>query len=135
MSLLTEIRDGAISSETRLDEVLRRCLVLAEELDSETLRIWADNELDGYKSLDEVPDYRAIAVTPKFNAANFAWKVTGQTVPIEYLPRDLWDEASEVRLTQGVSAFLFLLGKTASIFLHLQNSERQFWNSQKINKP
>lgn len=58
--LLDEIRDGAISETTSLEEVLRRCVLLGHRLRYEPLKTWAMRELNGYPTGADVPDYRVI---------------------------------------------------------------------------
>jgi AbiTii-like protein len=43
-----------------LSSTLRKARVLASQLNSDELANWASRELDGYQSVDELPDYRVI---------------------------------------------------------------------------
>jgi hypothetical protein len=57
-SLIEKIKDGATGSKTPLSEVLRLCLRLGKQLDNKQLSSWALAELNGYKSIKDLPDYR-----------------------------------------------------------------------------
>ena len=65
MSLLREIQDAAVNSEVELATLLRKCKVLAARLGNGEFKSWVDNELDGYKSPDGLPDYRVLTVNSK----------------------------------------------------------------------
>jgi hypothetical protein len=65
MSTAQEIIRLAVDSDNSVADVLRKCLVLAYELDNDALKIWAENELNGYHTRDEVPEYRRINITAK----------------------------------------------------------------------
>jgi hypothetical protein len=58
MKLLQDIIDAAVSEQEPLSTLLRRCLVLEFKLHNRKLEVWVNNELDGYGSDAEVPDYR-----------------------------------------------------------------------------
>jgi hypothetical protein len=60
MKLLDEIIEGAVSDTQPIGTVLRKCLVLERQVKNEKFRTWLNNELDGYDSVDDLPDYRAI---------------------------------------------------------------------------
>lgn len=60
MTLITQIRDGAVDSSVSLADLLRRALVLASLLRNDSLRAWAKRELDGYAASDALPTYRHI---------------------------------------------------------------------------
>jgi hypothetical protein len=58
MSLLKEIQDAAVDSETDIVQVLRKCRVLASRLSHDQLKDWVQKELDGYDVADRLPEYR-----------------------------------------------------------------------------
>jgi hypothetical protein len=62
MSLLREIQDAAIDANVDIAVVLRKCKVLAARLGNKDFDLWVERELNGYKSKEEVPDYRIIRV-------------------------------------------------------------------------
>ncbi|MGF6155812.1 hypothetical protein M2267_001040 [Ensifer sp. KUDG1] len=81
MGLLAEIQNDAISDTTPASTLLRKCLVLAHNLDSGLLEDWVLYELKGYPADAEVPDYRKIRINFKVSANNLAWQVKNQPVP------------------------------------------------------
>lgn len=58
MKLLQDIIDSALDETTGLAGLLRKCLVLADDLDNAKLRDWCLLELNGYGKDGELPDYR-----------------------------------------------------------------------------
>ncbi|WEX86128.1 hypothetical protein PZN02_002386 [Sinorhizobium garamanticum] len=81
MGLLVEIQRDAISDTTPASTLLRKCLVLAHNLDSNLLEDWVRHELNGYPKDVEVPDYRRIPMHFKANLTNLVYTVTNQPVP------------------------------------------------------
>jgi AbiTii len=60
MELLDQIIKGATGDTESLATLLRKCLVLASILKNESLKIWAESELNGYPGVDVLPPYRKI---------------------------------------------------------------------------
>jgi hypothetical protein len=58
VSLLQEIQNDAVGSDVSLAVILRKCQVLAARLDHEPLRDWARSEVEGYATVEGLPDYR-----------------------------------------------------------------------------
>ena len=65
MTLLRDIQDAAINSEIDISTVLWQCKVLAVRLGNENFKNWVDQELNGYKIIDNLPDYRILSVDSK----------------------------------------------------------------------
>jgi hypothetical protein len=63
LSLLKEIQDAAVKSNSDLGEILRKCKVLASHLGSKPLEDWLIWESNGYPDKQEVPAYRMWGVT------------------------------------------------------------------------
>jgi hypothetical protein len=104
MSLIKEVVDLAVDRKSSVADLLRKCLVLAYELDNDRLRDWA--ELDGYQEDDEVPAYRKIHT----HAAGLFLGPMGAQLKNQPLPSyQLRDEhrhwAEEAVLRQPISAY------------------------------
>jgi len=56
--------------------------VLASQLRSEELANWVSQELDGYKSTEELPDYRVVSTGCFGTWTNGYWIVKGRGVPL-----------------------------------------------------
>jgi AbiTii len=63
--------------------LLRKCLVLQQQVKNEKFRAWLDRELDGYDQMEELPPYRV------FNCVNKGLFIGGgamlkdQPIPLE----------------------------------------------------
>lgn len=62
MSLLREIHDAASDSTFPIQDLLKKCLILAARLGHDPLRKWATLELNGYAAEAELPRYRQLHV-------------------------------------------------------------------------
>lgn len=60
MSLLRDIQNSAVSSESKVTDLLRKCKILAARLGNKNFELWIENELSGYKSKEKLPSYRII---------------------------------------------------------------------------
>lgn len=105
MSLLRDIQDGAISTDTPVSVLLRQCLVLAARLQHEPLRDWAQLELNGYPPDAPLPPYR-----PKITAhvlGNFSGPfgsgARNMNLPESVIPEDLRDGLFRVEIREGVA--------------------------------
>ncbi|ANM04132.1 hypothetical protein AMC78_CH02039 [Rhizobium phaseoli] len=81
MGLLADIQSDAVSDNANVATLLRKCMLLAHQLDSELLEDWVRYELKGYPENAEVPDYREMGLNFKISASNRAWQATNQPVP------------------------------------------------------
>jgi hypothetical protein len=59
-SLVEELQRDALDSRVRLSDLLRKAKAIAVKLDLPELERWVANELNGYQSGDDLPDYRRI---------------------------------------------------------------------------
>jgi hypothetical protein len=62
MSLLREIQEAAIDAKLPLATLLRKCKVLGARLGNGEFKEWVENELNGYTSTDDLPEYRVLLV-------------------------------------------------------------------------
>ncbi|HLO51613.1 MAG TPA: hypothetical protein VK211_24580, partial [Kamptonema sp.] len=60
MSLLRQIQDNSCNPDFQVADLLRQCKILAARLDYEPLKIWVENELNGYPNKENLPEYRII---------------------------------------------------------------------------
>lgn len=69
MSLLRDIQNDVIDSNIDISVILRKCKLLAVRLGNEPFEKWVDQELNGYKSNNLLPDYRIVQV---YSQGNFS---------------------------------------------------------------
>ena len=59
-SLVEELQRGALDNSVRLSDLLRKAKTIAVKLDLPELEKWVSDELNGYRSGSDVPDYRVV---------------------------------------------------------------------------
>jgi hypothetical protein len=60
MSIVLELQQQAIDSNSDILSLLRKALLVARKLGLKDLQEWIDNELNGYKEISKIPAYRQI---------------------------------------------------------------------------
>jgi hypothetical protein len=60
MAQLDDIIDAAVDEKVPIGTLLRKCLVLEQQVKNKKFRAWLDRELDGYDQMEELPPYRVI---------------------------------------------------------------------------
>ena len=94
-SLLDEIERDALDSKVRIADVLRKCVALGGQANSEELRDWASRELRGYSRDDELPEYRKIGAPIGVDAMKGPGIIKGQRFAASALPDFVQEEVSE----------------------------------------
>ena len=62
MSLIHDIQAVAISQTTDVPTLLRMCKLLAARISHQRFGEWVDQELNGYPTVESLPDYRVVRV-------------------------------------------------------------------------
>jgi hypothetical protein len=62
LDLLTRLEHDVLDRTVPLADALRSCRTLAKKTQADQLREWVTAELEGYRPLNAVPDYRRVAV-------------------------------------------------------------------------
>ena len=123
MSLLREIQDAAINSKTDLASLLRQCKVLATRLGSAEFGAWVDNELSGYKSVDDLPDYRIFEVTSKGNfLGGFGASLRNAGIPLICIPEKAQKGISHCYMSESAASIEILVKES------VEGSVREPWN-------
>lgn len=104
MALLQEIQEAAVDDKVPISTLLRKCAVLAARLDNAEMQAWVSRELNGYDSIDDVPDYRVIGAAAIGSLAGpFGSGYNNITIPPMVLPEKMRRLATEVRFTQPIA--------------------------------
>ena len=110
MSLLREIQNAAIESETDLASLLRKCKVLAARLGNAEFGTWVDNELNGYKSDDNLPQYRIFGVHSKGNFSGpFGSSLRNADIPLLNIPEEFREPVSNAYINLPVASIAKLI--------------------------
>ena len=85
MTLLDEIIDAAVDKKVPIGTLLRKCLVLEQQVKNEKFRAWLDHELDGYDQIEELPPYRVFNCVNKGLFIGIAVRMNDQPIPIHLM--------------------------------------------------
>lgn len=109
MSLLRDIQQAAIDENSQVATLLRKCKVLATRLGSQEFSNWIDNELNGYKNLDELPSYRVFRVNSYGDFVGYFGR-QGKNLPIPpgVFPEDIREYVETMKLTMSISSLASL---------------------------
>lgn len=100
--LLNDIIDLATDDKQSITTLLRKCLVLASQLKNERLKAWANQELNGYDSGKELPEYRILAAGAVGVFAGPGGMQIQRNIPSTLLEDEHKDWAKKVYLSQPV---------------------------------
>ena len=102
-SLIDELQRDALDSKVSVTELLRKCLVVGSKLGVGELTDWARLELDGYKNISEVPEYRDAHGTPQ------VWNPYHGYQPLMFGDANLSEKFSLMHFHQPASELEFTL--------------------------
>lgn len=105
MSLLREIQAAAIDSNTDLAVLLRKCKVLAARLGNPEFKQWVENELSGYKDIDDLPEYRVMHVNSKGHFSGpFQSGLRNADIPLLCIPKKYHEILSHSYIKQPIAS-------------------------------
>lgn len=103
---LDDIITLAVDGSQPLPDILRKCLLLGHELKNDRLKAWANAELSGYRSQEDLPDYRILPAPAKGNFVGpFDSQLNDHIIPPVALKEEHRHWAEKVYLVQSVSAY------------------------------
>lgn len=104
MSILIEIQNDCINSNVQLSDLLRKCLYLAHKIKNENFIRWVNDELNGYKNTDELPEYRILNCVVKgdFSDGFNMWK--NYPIDITKFPEPVRKNYGVMRVANSVSS-------------------------------
>jgi archaellin len=100
--LLDEIIDLSVDNKQPITTLLRKCIVLAHQLKNERLRKWANEELDGYDDIKNLPEYRILRAPATGLFVGPGWARFQQGIPSLALEKDHRESAEIVHIAQPV---------------------------------
>ncbi|ATF13640.1 hypothetical protein A616_17130 [Brevibacillus brevis X23] len=115
ISLVLELQREAVDGKCKINDLLRKALMVAKKLKVRDFEAWINNELNGYKgSLDSLPDYREIrgVVTAK-NPYN------GLNIPAIFSDEKLSQSLTVRKINISVGEIEHLLGQTKTGYLQM----------------
>jgi len=107
--LLDDIIDLATDDKHPITTLLRKCLVLAHQLGNERLKTWANGELNGYDSAENLPEYRVIPAGATGLFVGPGWGRFQQGIPSIALEEQHRKFAESVEVAQSVGTLEHML--------------------------
>jgi len=105
MSLLREIQDAAVNSDVELTTLLRKCKVLSARLGNDDFKQWVDSELSGYKSVEDLPDYRILQVNSKGHFVGpFGRELKNGDIPLSRIPEKYRESLSQSDMCEAIAS-------------------------------
>lgn len=95
--LIAELQRDALNSTIPLNDLLRKALVVARKLGIEQFERWISRELNGYKTQDEMPEFRQVGGVLK------AWNPYCGWIPLTIANTDFEKEVRTRKVKQSVS--------------------------------
>lgn len=110
MSLLQDIQNAAVDPHTDICALLRMCKILAVRLGNDEFKKWADSELNGYKDMKDLPEYRIIDIQSYGHFDGLAGSgLRNAPIPPSCLPESIREWSTKSWLMQPISAYAVLL--------------------------
>jgi hypothetical protein len=100
--LLDDIIGLAVDNKQPITTLLRKCIVLAHQLKNDRLRIWANEELNGYGSTENLPQYRTLPAPATGLFVGPGWARFQQGIPSLILEKEHQKFAEIVYIAQPV---------------------------------
>lgn len=114
MTLLDDIIAEALDDAVSTTSLLRKIVVVAHNLDAESLGAWARGELNGYEEVSQLPAYRANIKTPVVGHwSGFHQSTARQPVSPAGVPAEARAPLFTVQMIQSVTELEDLAGADA----------------------
>jgi hypothetical protein len=105
MALLDEILDAAVDEKVPIGTLLRKCLVLEQQVKNEKFKAWLDRELDGYDQIEELPPYRVFKCENKGLFIGIAVSINDQPIPVHLMEEKDRKFIEKVYLYQSAATY------------------------------
>ena len=123
MSLIEDIQNAAVDSNSDLATILRKCKLLAARLGSQPLEDWLLWELNGYPDEVEVPDYRIWHLEVKGHFFGPLSEIQNAPIPLACLPERVRDHYRNYKCRQSVASIEEMLRKSEDGTLSVSTSD------------
>jgi hypothetical protein len=121
MSLLREIQEATTNPDFKISDILRKCKILAARLDHKAFKDWVDQELKGYQSIDNCPEYRVFRNVESVGdfIGLFGSRIKNGPIPSLCLPEDFRENLTTLCFLQSISNIESLIDNASSTILRL----------------
>lgn len=104
--IVIQLQEMASDSQNHLPDLLRKALLISSKLGLESFKSWVISELNGYKSEEDIPDYRIIGSQLKVINPFHGYQ------PFIIEDGELARVVSEVRIFESVESLQHLISKS-----------------------
>ena len=104
--IVIQLQEMASDSQNHLPDLLRKALLISSKLGLEDFKSWVFSELNGYRSEEEVPEYRIIGSQLKVINPYHGYQ------PFIIEDGDLARIVSEVKIFESVESLQYLISKS-----------------------
>lgn len=119
MNLLNEIIEALSSQSGSLTDALLKTKVLLHKIGHQELVEWVNNELNGYSSDDNLPEYRILPAQVLVNSSNMAYQIHSHRIPLGHLTKEQRESLETAKMHESLAVLEKLVEKPGG---HLQVS-------------
>ena len=101
--MLADIINILADESSSLSSALLKTKVILYKIGSKELVDWVNYELNGYPSVDDLPEYRVIPCQVVGNVSNIRWQAKSHPIPIGHLTEQEQDTLTRNRATQSIA--------------------------------
>ena len=99
----SQIIKDIVEDNVSLEKSLTRLLVLAKDIKNKKLESWAENELNGYKTADDVPEYRKFkSCELRYSGINGGFQVKNVPLSNGWIDKKYLDIISNISICDGI---------------------------------
>lgn len=114
MSLIHDIQAASIAKDHDVPTLLRMCKLLAARISHQAFADWVDHELNGYPSIDDLPDYRIVRVDSYGSFAGPFHQANRLQISVAILPEEFREQYRHAYMGSSISAYTALLSEGTS---------------------
>lgn len=99
----SQIIKDIVEERVGIEQSLNRLYILALDVKNKELAYWAEKELNGYTSTDELPSYRkADGATLRYSGINGGFQVTNQPLQPSFIKQEHRDIINNIQMREGI---------------------------------
>nr|DAZ20930.1 MAG TPA: AbiTii [Caudoviricetes sp.] len=119
MSIVQELQRQAVDNKD-IDNLLRKAYIVANKLKLKDFEKWIFSELNGYKDINEIPEYRKL--TGELKAKNL---YRGELIPVVIDNQIIYNKIVTRKLTQSILELEELLKSNGDVYCALSMEENK----------
>lgn len=109
MSLIHDIQAASIAQNSDIPTMLRMCKLLAARISHQEFAHWVHRELNGYPTVDELPDYRVVRADSYGTFVGEFQQAGKLQIPISVLPKEIQEQYRNAYMGNSISAYTALV--------------------------